>query len=257
MPVYKTIARIITAVTVVIALPATADTRIEYVDENTGETQTVITIKDGQARMENVDDTGYTLFDASAATLTTVDPEERTFTVMDEASMQALSSEVDSAMSQMRAELEKMPPEQRAMMKKMMGGMADFGKSMLETSVKRTGNTMNKGGYECEQVFFSVGSVASTELCVVDAGELGMPDEDQATMNTMYAQMKAMAEKMASTFGVDMAPDMEALGGIPVYTRGDDEDFGEVIKDITHDGIDAALFTIPDGYREEKMDVEG
>ncbi|HEX7029335.1 MAG TPA: DUF4412 domain-containing protein [Gammaproteobacteria bacterium] len=236
-----------------VALPAIAGTRIEYVDENSGEARTVLAIKDGKARMDSADDAGYVLFDANARTLTTVNPNEKTFTVMDEASMQQLSAEVSSAMAEMRAQLERMPPEQRAMVEKMMGGAMNAGKSMLETTVERTGRTLEKAGHACEQVIFSVGSVARTELCVADAGEVGVPDEDRATMNAMYRQMQAMAETMMKNFGMESAPDMSALDGIAVYMKQDNEKSGEILGNVTHDGIDASLFAIPDDYREESL----
>ncbi|HEX6928430.1 MAG TPA: DUF4412 domain-containing protein [Gammaproteobacteria bacterium] len=253
MRINRTVVAIIAVATSAAALPAAADTRIEYVDERTGKTQSVLSIRGNEARMDSAGDTGYTLFDAGNGALTIVNPRERTFTVMDEASMNAMSRQVASAMAEMRAQLDQMPPEQRAMVEKMMGGMGNAGKSMLETKVERTGRIMTRAGYDCEQVFFSVGNVSRTELCVVDAGEIEMPDADRATLNAMHAAMRAMAENMMSNFGMESAPDMEALGGMPVYTKHSNEESGEVLKSVTHDGIDASLFTIPDGYREEKL----
>lgn len=238
-----------------VALPAAADTRIAYVDENTGATRSVLTISDGRARMDDAADTSYTLFDADTGALTLVDPQEKTFTVMDRAAMEEFSAEVGSAMAELRAQLESMPPEQRAMMEKMMGGAADAGKAMLQTEIRHTGKSATQGGHDCETVIFSVGGIARTELCVVDHDEIDMPDEDRATMNAMYAGMQAMADSMMSAFGAEPTPDMETLGGMPVYVKQDNEASGMVLKDVTHKAVDAALFAIPDGYRKETLDT--
>ena len=110
---------------------AVADVRLEYVDEGSNESRTKIHIKDGKVRMDDSKGEGYTLYDSAKKEMTFVNHAERTFTRMDEASMNELAGQVGSAMAEMRKELENMPPEQRAMVERMMGGAADAGRKMF------------------------------------------------------------------------------------------------------------------------------
>lgn len=239
-----------------LALPALADTRIEYVDEASNDTATEFLIKDGKVRMNDPDEQGYTLYDHNTKLLTFVDHGEKTYTEMDEASMEKMSSQVNAAMQEMRKQMEQMTPEQRAMMEKMMGGASNAGKSMFEMDVERTGKHQQKAGHKCEQVFFTVGSMARTELCVVDPDEIDMPAADRRALDGMQEQMRLMAEKMTESIGVNFTFDFESMGGLPVYMKEDNETSGQVLDDVSHARLDASLFEVPKGYRKDELSLE-
>lgn len=238
-----------------VAAPAVADTRIRYVDEQSGEEQSVITIKDGQARMDDANSPTWTLFDTSDDSLIAVDPDQKTWTSLDQETMEKAAGQMNAAMAEMRKQLEQMPPEQRAQMEKMMGDMMGAGGTAVETKVDRTGETLRKAGHDCEQVFMSVGRMSRSELCVVDPDELDIPDADSAVLDAMQERMMKFAETMSQTFGAAPTFDFDSLGGLPVYMKQDDEPAGQVLEGVTHSGIDADLFRIPDGYREEKIEI--
>lgn len=239
-----------------LALPALADTRIEYVDQDSGETATEFLIKDGKVRMNDPGEKGYTLYDHETNTLTFVDHGEQTYTEMDEAAMEEMSRQVNTAMKEMRSQMEQMTPEQRAMMEQMMGGTMDSGKSMFEMEVERTGNKQKRAGYECEQVFFSVGSMARTELCVIDPDKIDMPAADRRALDGMQEQMRVMADKMTESLGVNFTFDFDSLGGLPVYMKGEKEPTAQVLEDVSHDKLDASEFDVPEGYREDEMNLD-
>ncbi len=240
-----------------VVMPAAADTRIRYVDDQTGQEQSAIAIKDGKMRMDNGRSSSWTLFDAKDDSLITVDPDDKTWTSLDEETMQKAAGQMSAAMAKMRAQLDQMPPEQRAMMEKMMGGMANTGKTMMQMKVDRTGKTLHKGGYDCQQVFVSVGNLSRSEMCVVDPNALDLPAADRKTLNALQARMKKFAESISKSFGGSFAFDFGSLGGIPVYMKPDSEQSGEVLKDVSHSAIDDEVFDIPKGYREKKLDVGG
>lgn len=246
---------ILATLAALLAAPALADTRLQYVDERNGAQQTVITIKDGKVRMDNADSSAWTLYDSASNTLTTIDQKEKTYTVLDEETMKAMSAQVSSAMAEMKRQLDAMPPEQRAMMEKMMGGAMDMGKKMVETKVERTGRKLEKAGYDCEQVFYSVGNMMRSEMCVTDVDNLDIPSGDRKALDAMQAHMKAMAESMSESFGVDFALDFDSMGGMPVYMKEDKEPSGEILKDVSHDDVDASQLQVPKGYREEKIEA--
>lgn len=232
---------------------ALADAKLEYVDEKTGEAGTTIYIKDNKVRMDDVEGGGYTLYDGAKKEMVFVNHDNHSFTRMDEAAMDEVAGEVSSAMAELQRELEKMPPEQREMMERMMGGVKDMGKSMFEVKVERSGRTMNKGGHSCEHVVYSVGQVSSMEMCVVDEGKLSLSRKDRETMDAMNRQLQQFAEKMSQGVGMDFSFDPAVLGGFPVWMKESDAEHGDVLRSESKGKVDAALFTIPEGYREEKF----
>lgn len=238
------------------ALPALADTRIRYVDEKTGETTSELLVKDGTVRMDSAEGNSYTLFSADTNTLTVVNPSEQTYSILDEEALNRMSGQMNDAMSEMRKQLEQMPEEQRKMMEKMMGGAMDFGKSMIEMKVDRTGRTLEKGGYKCRQVFLTVGSVGRQELCVIDQDRIDVSDADRETLDAMQAYMRKFAEKLSQGIGVNIIADYESLGGMPVYMKQDRDRSGQVLESVTDDAIDASQLKVPKGYRQEAISAE-
>lgn len=246
----------IAALATLLATPALADTRIKYVDEGSGDTATEFLIKDGKVRMNDPDEKGYTLYDHETNALTFVDRGARTYTEMDEATMEKMSRQVNTAMKEMRKQMEQMTPEQRAMMERMMGGAADPGKSMFKMEVERTGKQQKKAGYQCEQVFFTVGTMARTELCVVDPGKIDMPAADRRALDGMQEQMRVMADKMTESLGVNFTFDFESLGGLPVYMKGEKESSAQVLAGVSHDKLAVSEFKVPESYREDELSLE-
>src|SRR5690606_37217252 len=119
--------------------PALAGTRLEYVDESSGAAQSVISIRDGKVRIDDAASGAFTLYDSASGTITNVDPKQKSYSVMDKAAMEQMSSEVGSAMAEMRKQLEEMPPEQRQMMEQMLGNMPGMSRKPVEVKIDRTG----------------------------------------------------------------------------------------------------------------------
>lgn len=251
MPPIRYFASIMAIATVLGSASAVADTRIVYVDEKTGAERTVIAVKDGKVRMDSADTDSFSLYDSDTDVLTLVEPDKRSYTRLDEESLRALSGEMNDAMARMREQMQRMPPEQRAAMKKMMGGAPDAAKAPA-IKVDRTGKVLNKGGHECRQLFLSSGDVARMELCVVDRKVIDMPDDDRATLDAMQEQMKIVAESFAGGSG-HTPLDYGAIGGMPVFMKSSAQRSGEVLKSVTHGGIDVSLFEVPAGFRETKI----
>lgn len=237
-----------------ISMPAAAlaDTRIAYVDEKSGAERTVITVKDGKVRMDNAEAENFSVYDSDSDVLTLVDPTRQSYTLLDDAKLRTLSGQMNDAMAKMRAQMAEMPPEQRAAMEKMMGGAANAGGRAPDIKLDRTGKQLNKGGHDCRQVFLTAGDLARMELCVVDQKRIEMPDGDRAALEAMQEQMRIVAESFAGS-GKRAPLDYDSIGGMPVYMKSSSQRSGEVLKDVTHDDIDASLFEVPAGYREEKI----
>lgn len=233
------------------AAQASADTKLVYVDEKSGDIRSIIAIKDGMVRMENEDEQSWVLYKGGSETLTVVNDADRSYAVIDRETMQRISKQINDAMKKMEEQLAAVPAEQREAMKKMMGGMMDMGKQALETSVEHTGRSMSKAGYKCEEAIFTVGSMTRTVLCIADAGDVGLDSDDQAALDNMYSTMNRFTETIGQ--GVGMSYSLPEMDGIPVYSKEDKESTAEILKEADNSGLSDSLFEVPADYTREEM----
>ncbi|MDX1454979.1 MAG: DUF4412 domain-containing protein [Gammaproteobacteria bacterium] len=233
---------------------AMADARLVYVQSDTGKTMSIITIKNGVVRMDDKDGDGWVLFDSGTETLTTVDPESRSYTVLDKAAMEKLGNTVSDAMKQMQAQLESMPAEQRAMMESMLKKQFGISDDKVETSATRNGKTREIAGHTCEEVVFRMGNQGETLLCVVPTEELGISAADADAVAAMYRTMSQFAAELGNSIGISYSlPD---VGGMPVYSRDSSDDAADILKRVETGSQPAALFDIPAGYRQQQVDFD-
>jgi hypothetical protein len=102
-------------------------------------------------------------------TLWVVDHGKKVCQKIDKKDMEELSAQMGDAMKQMEAELAKMPPEQRAMVEKMMkdrmpGGMAEAGQEAPARRME-VGGTEQVGDYSCTLHTTYAGDEKVGEVC--------------------------------------------------------------------------------------------
>lgn len=210
-------------------------------------------VQNGLVRMERIDDHGQprqiTLFRDNA--LLELQPAQRTYTKMDKSAMQ-------QAGQQMEQELAKMPPEQRAMVEKMMGGAS--GKSpgaapQQESTWTDTGKTETVGQYTCHVWESRFNGKLETQFCVVPTGTLPGGDELVSAMREAGKIAKELASAMpeaASASSRQLAA-FYRLQGYPVLVRhfsGETPTREDVVQSIERQSLPANQFEIPQGYTE-------
>lgn len=226
-----------------------------------GETATAATYaQNGNLRVEGKAGDGVLIFRND--TIYIVNPRERTYVVMDRASMQRMAEQINPALKQMQEQLAQMPPEQRAQMEKMMGErMPGFGKDKTQ-EFRKTRRSDRIGGYPCTFVEVLENGALTDELCVAAPSSIRGAQEllDAAT------KMSVLLKDMLSTLDAPwlrqtmerQVANYEKLGGVPVLTRhySDGKPVHETtIKAIRSETIAATSFEVPAGY--EQKDVMG
>jgi hypothetical protein len=160
-------------------------------------------VQDGAARIEQgngKDSAEYVIFRND--TLYVIDPAKKRYTELDRETIRTIGGAVNSAMEQMREELAKLSPEQRAMVEQMMGSkanamMAGSGPKPV-VAAKDTGQSDTVDGRKC-------GSVNDLEL--MDAVQ-GFPvrireyDENDALQNEVLLKSWREEEFPAARFEI-------------------------------------------------------
>lgn len=246
---------------VCLTFPAFADVTVTSVSDKDGQPWSVVYIAGGKIRTETLRgaEPAYMLWQVGSQQMTIVMPNKKSYMVMDKAQVSAQMAQVNEQMKQMEAQLAGMPPEMREMIKKQMPNVGT-GKPLIDMKVTKTGKSASHGGYSCQLVDISITGVPMAgdlgqEHCVVTGDKLGIAGADINTVKAMADFAKAMMKDMGQVVGG--MPDVFEMGGWPVWTREKRSGDAYTLKTIDKGAVSASLFTVPAGYKEEKMPSMG
>lgn len=161
-----------------------------------------------------------------------------------------MAEQVQAQMDQMLAS---MPPEQRAMVEAQMKGMMpQIPQEMPQVNVRKTGATDTVAGFDCEEAEVSFeGGMAEETVCIADADELGIADEDY---DAIIEAMRGMAEIASLNPNASPQADFGEMGGVPIRTMGRDSSGNSELVSLSTDDVDTSRFEIPDDYREVSLE---
>jgi hypothetical protein len=190
-----------------------------------------------------------------------MDHSDKSYIVMDEAMLTEISDKMNDAMSQMEAELAKLPPEQRAMaeqmMKNQMGAIMGTQESPEPPRVEKTGSSEWQGR-SCTQFNVFEGDIKTQEICSAALDSVDGAAEMMATYQDMAKFVKKLSESLPGPLGSSFNdhPGMvaELIGGFPVRTV--EYSMGAPVREVTMESItekalDASFFEAPADYRRE------
>jgi hypothetical protein len=185
---------------------------------------------------------------------------DRTWRVMDKATMIHLGQQITPAMEQMQKQMEEalknMPPERRAMMEKMFAGQGlDPGMigGKREMHIKKTGETQTINGYPCVKYETWQGSEKVAEHCVTDWKRVPGSQEAQGVFKDM-ADFSREVWQGAFKGGGGPASFFESMGkmeGYPVLTKIFSD--GTIVTETRLTGVEEKKvpvqeFDPPEGY---------
>jgi hypothetical protein len=230
-----------------------------------------ISTQDGVSRMEvtsvSSNESGGMIFREKGGEFIAIDHEEKEFYVIDQAAMERIGTQLNSAMQQMQQALADMPPEQRAMAEQMMKQHIPVPAEEPEPlSVQKTGRSDTINGFDCDYYDVQQQGARIRELCITEWDAIDGGREAGDSMLAMAGFFEKMAEQFSSGSGMDVMGEqrqlfqhMRELGGYPVLSR----EFGvdgrleseSRLKSAKQDDIDPALFSPPQGYRQKDIGI--
>jgi hypothetical protein len=193
------------------------------------------------------------IFDGGKQVVYIVDPARKTYIEMTKADADRMGAQLQGAMAQMQAQIEKLPPAQRAQMEAMMKGR---GGAAAAPQYTRTGSD-KVGRWTCDKYDVMQAGQKVGEVCSVNPTTLGFGATDFEVMGQMAAFYSGMAPQLAGQF-----PGVSGIGqlgapGFPVKTimtiQGQTMT-SEVIEAARQTFADS-LFVVPPGFT--KQDVTG
>ena len=197
-----------------------------------------------------------------------IDHAEKSYMVMDAATMKRVGGQMSEMQKQMQARLKDLPPEQRAMVEKMMKQRMPAAAAQPkppELDVRKTGEKAKKAGYPCVRYDVFRDGDKTLEMWVTDwdnvEGSAAMRDVF-LDMSKFYSEMMAPLAKMAGPGGSGMASGhaplqvFAELDGFPVVTRsfaGGELENESVLQSARRAELDPAEFEPPAGYKRRSM----
>jgi hypothetical protein len=193
--------------------------------------------------------TNVTIFDGSKQVLYIVDPARKTYVEMTKADVERLSAQVQGAMAQMKAQLDKLPPAQRAQMEAMMKGGGGA------TTVRAGSDKV--GRWTCDKYDLMLNGQKIGDLCSVSPTTLGFAAADFDVTRQMAAFYSGMAPQMASQIPGASTIDQSGSSGFPVRTvmlmQG--QAMTTEVTEARRQTFPDSLFVVPTGFT--KQDVTG
>jgi len=243
----------------VIMVPALAraDATVKYQGSSPdGTLSTTIYVTGDHLRVETTGSSRpvVVLYDPASDETIMLDQQKKQYMKLSQVMQQA-----EAASDMMQKALKNVPPEQRAMMSKMMGQFGKRFESMMKqpkpavttrSTFVKTGKKDTASGVSCEWVRRKPANAQQSEFCLADYGDLGLSKADYATVRAFMAKSKKMAASAARMSGGLIKPDQMFDGdidGLPVKTR---DNAGRQMKLISKaSGANPpGGFAVPAGY---------
>jgi hypothetical protein len=170
-----------------------------------------------------------------------INNEEKKYSEMTFAEMEAATKQAMGQMEQLRKQMKDMPPEQRKAMEKMLGNTGMGGESKSKIEVINTGEKSTISGYSCVKYILKedgkeIGTIWTTA---------SVPDYD-----AMKKDMKKFSERLMAQMpkGKELADAMKKVEGFPIQTT-----LGNITSTVTKvekRTIAKSEFDVPAGYKK-------
>lgn len=207
------------------------------------------------------------LFHGGREEMTLVDHTEKSYMVLDKATVDGMAAMVSEAMQQMEQALQSMPQAQREQMEKMMKQRMDQtadATPMAEAEITDLGDAGSVGDLQCSWKAVHRNGSLERKICVADWGDIRGGDEMMAVQEKMVEFSQRMrdafsqggANPMAQSFERHAMKEMTLGGGFPLITERYDGD--TLLERSTFAAADDAAatdadFAPPPGYMRQEM----
>lgn len=205
---------------------------------------------------------GSTIFRGDRREMFIVNHADRSYFLLDEAGMKELAE----ATKGMDAMLANVPPEQRAMVERMMRGRGLGGAAAApKRELRRTGERATHSGYATEQYEVLENGRRKWEFWVTPWSSLEGADEMRTAVEAMAEFGKVLTDAAAQSpmlssmagAGAGEYQFLRQLNGYPVVTRtfsdGGQLELETTLRSVTRRTMSPGDFEVPDGYRRQSI----
>ena len=213
-------------------------------------TTTQIQMDKNHMRTDAAGGSNVFIFDGDAQVVRIINMERKTYSEMTKAEMQKMSQQ----MAQMTEKLKNMPPEQRAMMEKMMKGRGMPGAGAVTSITYKAAGSDKAGQWSCAKYAGTRGQDHIVDICTVDPKALGLTPGDFEVAKQLAEFMKSLMPQLADEIALNGTPEAQGFSGYPIkrtsYSNGKVSSVSE-LKEIKREPIPASAWQVPAGFKRE------
>jgi hypothetical protein len=196
-------------------------------------------------------------------TLYAVDDTDKSYVMLDKATLEQFGKKISEAMDRVKEQLSKLPPEQREQAERVMAKqMPGFGGEGQKRTVEAidTGKSDKVGGRTCRVWDLKRNGELDEQLCVVPFGSLPGKENIQGVFGNFAKVFEEMAKTVPMLAGLmsNEFAAQEKINGFPVrsrdYENGRLADIERLMSVWREENIPAATFDIPASYRKKTME---
>jgi len=247
-----------------VAQTAGAGVYVEMVDHNIATNTTKpsqkMYLEGGSGRI--VDDSGHVSI-IKGNTMYIVDEAEKTYVVFDKATMDKLAKKMNDELAQVKDQLAKLPPEQRAQMEAAMGKIPGMAGNDQKWTVEAldTGKSDKVDGRACKLWDIKRNDELDEQVCVVPFASLPGKENFQAVFGNfskVFDEMAKSVPMLAGMMGNEFSAHVKT-NGYPVrlrsYENGKLAPEETLMKVWREEAVPASMFEIPAGYKLKQMSM--
>lgn len=227
---------------------AFADTTLHFtLRKKDKSTRSTVYVRVGEVRTENNGGT-WMLYKAAQHTLYVVEPERKSYFRVDRERIKQLGEQMDKARQRYKAELKKLPPEQRKQVEKSLGNLLQSPEQKKPLKLEKSGSTEHVHGVVCETGKITQGGETLQSVCITKPAALGMAPDEFSALKSLYG---LMADLEATTgFGRGPMPDLGRLNGVPISLKSAQDGESQRLSGVNHESLADKLFQIPSDYKQ-------
>jgi hypothetical protein len=200
------------------------------------------------------------VFDGPRQTARMLNLTGKTYMEITKADLEQVKKQMDAMMAQMQ----NVPPAQRAMIEQMMQGRGMPGMSDLlatgpKVQYRQTGSD-KVGQWTCTKYEGTVGGQKTTEVCTVEPKEFGLTPADFAIAQQLADFLKPMMPEVADRMFVNGTVQSQGFAGVPVRRttfRNGALDSTTETTEFRRESLPAATFETPAGFTKAAMPLLG
>ena len=170
----------------------------------------------------NVDNNTSVMFltDGGRNRMVILDKQRNTYQEMDQQTINQLGQQMQGAMAQMQDAMKNMPPEQRAMMERMMKGkMPAAAPAAPAKTVYTSKGSGSANGFSCTKYDGMRGAEKVSEVCAAAAGDVKLNPNDYQVFEKMRDFVSALTSQMPMVGNQMNGFGDSGLQGFPVQTK--------------------------------------
>ncbi len=227
-------------------------------------TTTKLRVESDRVRIET-EETGrgeVIIFRGDQQVMWIIDNKAKAYREMTKADADRLGGQAIDMMAKMREQMEKMPPQQREMVEKMMksrmGDMAG-GAQPAKTEFTKVASGQEIHQWTCDKYEGVREGQKQREVWTTAPDQLGLAMSDFKVMQQMgefFKGFSQFAREAPFRVGSEAAQLEGDYAGVPVrqiFYQGGRPNMKTEINEVGREDFDASLFELPQGYKKQKM----